>query len=548
MESNSNNKKLKIIIYIIIALIIFLNIFILLYKSKKKEEKLKTTNVNLSTLSYDDGTNLKVYTQDDFNTFYEDYKNNNLSDIYVTKFLFDGVGMYKEYDLDDFTQNGKDYEAKVLEANVVNINTAGNIILSGELTGMIAVDTNNKKADTNIVLNGVKIDTDSNKIPAIYVYNKDITYTESKVTIKTNEGTKNYIEGGNLKKISLIPSDDLNSYASKYNGYNLINYNAYNNYYGVYKSNEIDNVLFAKITADNEDLNNGDPYYYYKASGAISSDIDLYFEGKGYLEVTSKNKEGIESKGNLELLGGTGDYVVNAEDDCLNTTTDKTENKNARNSITIDVNSLYAKVSMDADEGDGIDSNGTLTINNGTIVTIARPGADSGIDSEDDIHINGGMIISTGDMYDQISNESKQNFIVLSFNDMPIENTIITLLDSNDNVVMSYKSDRTYSNLIYSSSNLKEGTYYLFKDGEVTGSLNNGYYSNVTSYVKGIKLGYVSTESMNNRKQMPNDNSNMTPPNRDSGMALEEQLSTNSEFKISGVSNMFSGIRELVTE
>jgi len=101
---------------------------------------------------------------------------------------------------------------------------------------------------------------------------------------------------------------------------------------------QIKKILFATVNADNEDLSDGDPVNYYKASGAISSDIDLYFEGTGYLEVTSKNKEGVETKGNLTFSGGTGDYVINAQDDCLNTTTDSKEINNARNTLTIDVN------------------------------------------------------------------------------------------------------------------------------------------------------------------------------------------------------------------
>ena len=218
---------------------------------------------------------------------------------------------------------------------------------------MISVNTNNTKGDINIILNGVNIDTDSKKVPAILVYNKDITYTLSKVTIIPKENSKNYIEGGKLKKISLIGSDELDSYT---------------NYYGVYTKEEINNILFAKIQADNEDLQDGDPYYFYKGAGAISSYIDLYFEGSGYLEVTSKNKEGIETKGNLTFSSGIGDYVVNALDDCLNTTTTSKQN-NARNTLTIDVNTLTAIVDAgdDVDEGDSIDSNGKLIINGGTI-------------------------------------------------------------------------------------------------------------------------------------------------------------------------------------
>ena len=58
----------------------------------------------------------------------------------------------------------------------------------------------------------MKIDTDSKKAPAIYVYNKDKNYTDCIVTIKTAKNSKNYIEGGKLKKVSLIPSDKLSEF------------------------------------------------------------------------------------------------------------------------------------------------------------------------------------------------------------------------------------------------------------------------------------------------------------------------------------------------
>ena len=570
-------KKKKVLITIVAALLILgLGVFFIVKKIDSSSKKL---SVNLSNLTYniDEERELKVYAEEDFDTFYDDYQNNNLDEVYVTQFLFDGVGMYKTYDLDDFIEEGNSTEVKPLDITVVNINTPGDITFNGELSGgMIALDTNNITKDVNIILNGVKLDTDSKKAPAIYVYNKDITYNGSKVTIKTVKGTDNYIEGGKLKKISLIGSEELENFTNKYSGDNLTNYNNYSNYYGVYTSSEINNILFAKVTADNEDLADGDPYYYYKASGAISSDIDLYFEGEGYLEVVSKNKEGIETKGNLEFMGGTGDYTIYAEDDCLNTTTDNSENTNARNTLTIDVNSLTAIVSLEAEEGDAIDSNGTLTINGGTIIALPKPGQDAGIDSEKGIYINGGIVLATGDMLDAISSDSKQTFVVLSFQEKPTENTLITLLDEKDSPVFAFKTDRTYSNLIYSSSSLKESTYYLYKDGEITGENKNGFYTSITNYTKGKELGYSSNEiqngmgmpDMNNSgppPEKPDNENNMTPPNMNDGNTPPEKPSgdknkqmpggnmsqgspTNREFTITAGKNQFSGIGMLARE
>lgn len=590
-------KKKIAIIAVIILCILGVGLFTLIKLQGKSTYKVDLTN--LKYVDKKEEGDLKKYTQEEFETFLNDYNNGNLPKVYVTEFIFDGVSMMKAYDLDDYIEEGNDYVTKALTINAVNINTS-DVELTGELTGMIAVNTNDIKKDINIVLNNVKIDTDSKKSPAIYVYNKDITYTDHKVTIIPKEGTKNYIEGGKLKKTSLIAIEELSNYTNNYSGDAKTWYETYTNYYGVYTKEQINNILFATVKADSEDLQDGNPYYYYKASGAISSDIDLYFEGAGYLSVTSKNKEGIETKGNLTFASGIGDYVVSAQDDCLNTTTSSSENTNARNTLTIDVNSLVAIVSLEADEGDAIDSNGTLTINGGTIIALSKPGQDAGLDSDKGTYINGGTVIATGDMYDEISSESKQNFIALSFNGKVNTDTLITLLDSNDNAIFSYKTDRIYSNLIYSSKTLKEGTYYLYKDGTIEGANNNGLYTDISSYMKGTLLSYSSTgiqggmgmpngmgqmnsgefngerpemsngenmtpPNMDNseRPEMPNQNSerpeipsgdNMTAPDMNDNNerpemsndmnqnSIDTATASNKEFTISGIANIFSGV------
>jgi hypothetical protein len=277
--------------------------------------------------------------------------------------------------------------------------------------------------------------------------------------------------------------------------------------------------------------------------------------------------------------------------------------------LTIDVNSLVAIVDAgeDADEGDSIDSNGKLIINGGTIIAIAHPGQDAGLDSETGTYINGGTVLATGDMYDGVSDESKQNFIVFSFKTAQTADTLITLLNENDEAVMAYKTDRSYTNLVYSSSDLKEGTYYLYKNGEIEGTQTNGYYTDITKYTKGAQQGYSMTgtqggmpggkqnngmlngnvpdgtsssqstnmlpENMQNggegdeRKEPPTGeipngkNENMNPPENGDNkgtppsennsnmsnpgmMNTANSSATNKEFKVSGISNIFSGVAD----
>ena len=574
------NKKI-VIISVILVLCLTIEAFVTLKLNKNKTLKVKSYDVNLSDLTYKEKskyTDLKVYTQDDYEGFLSDYKSGNLPNIYVTEFVFDGVGMYKTYDLDDFIDAGNYLDIEAFKTTALNINSSGNYVLSGDLKGILLVNTNGIDGDVTISLNGVNIDSDSKKLPAIYVYNKDISYTEHKVTISASEGTKNSISGGKFKKVSLVGSDELDNYSNKYSGEAKDWYSTYTNYYGVYTNDEINNILFAKVTADNEDLQDGNPYYFYKGAGAISSDIDLYFEGSGYLEVSSKNKEGIESKGNLIFSGGIGDYVVNAYDDCLNTTT-KSSVSGAHNEMIISVNSLTAIVDLDADEGDALDSNGSLTIDGGTIIALAKPGSDAGLDSESGTYINGGTILATGDMYDQILSDSKQNFMALSFSDRIVADDVITLVDSDNKVIFGYKTDRTYSTLVYSSSKLIDGDYSLYKDSVISGESINGFYNTVDSFVEGGLLGYTGNSigmmggqpggqgmtPSSGQGMAPDGGQGTTPPEKpdgdqnmipQDGMTPPEKPEGNNTvmnpgnigtniskvFNISGVSNLFSGI------
>ena len=471
----------------------------------------KSIYVNLESLEY--STDKKSYKSiTEYKTleeFLEDYNSNNLPSVYITDFLFDGVSTVKTPDLDDFIEeDSNDVKIKTLDIKVININTTGNIEFTGDIKGaMIGVDTNNKTGDINIVLNNVNLDTVSKKAPAIYVYNKDKNYTNCKVTIETVSGTKNYITGGKLKKVSLIGSDELDKYSSYYSNDSLTNYNKYSSYYGIYTSDEIENILFATVQADNEDLQDGDPYYFYKASGAISSDIDLYFEGTGYLKVTAKN-EGIETKGNLTFSGGTGDYEIVAQDDSLNTTTANNSNATVRNDLTIDVNSLLAYVDLEADEGDAIDSNGKLIIDGGTIYAFAnRNSGDAGLDSVNGTYINGGTIIATGNMVDPISSDSKQDFIFASFSGIDAD-TLIVIKDQDDKVITAFKTSRSIKNLLYSSEDLDYDSYKIYTGGSIEGEEVNGLYTKIDSYTSGEEITF-SNANMNNFTSQNKDISNI---------------------------------------
>ncbi|MBP5684285.1 MAG: carbohydrate-binding domain-containing protein [Bacilli bacterium] len=470
---------MKKIIRFSLILLIYLS-FTIIVKAEN------TIIINLDKLEINNTQKIKEYQS--YNDFINDYKTNKLPNVYLTNFLFDGVSIVKDYDLDDFIKNNSnDIEIKELKVKVININDIGNYELKGNYNGMIGVNTNNKKGEINIILNNVNIDSDTKKAPALYVYNKDKNYSNCKVTIKTIKGTNNILVGGRLKKVSLIPIEELDKYEDYYSKKRFTNYKQYSNYYGVYTKKEINNLLFASVEADKEGLKDGDPYYFYKASGVISSDIDISFKGEGYLKVESKNNEGIESKGNLSFDGGTGDYEIISFEDTLNTTT-----VDGNNDLIIDVNSLVARINKEANGGDAIDSNGKLIINGGNVYAFAHPTSnDTGLDSVMGIYLNNGTVIATGNKEDKIIDESKQNYLYITLNDEIEEDTLIVIKDENDKVLMAYKTDRSFKNLLYTSPNLNYKAYKLYVGGDIIGKETNGLYDEIEDY-KGGTLIYSS--------------------------------------------------------
>ena len=151
MEEKVDNKKKIIIISSIIGVLtaIIVAVVLTIIFARGGSDDADKISINLG-----DTSSLKTYTSDDYDSFKSDYDNNSLPAVYVTEFLFDGVGMYKTYDLDDFIEDGNDAKVKALSAQVFNISASGDFEFTGEITGgMIAVNTNNLKGDINIILN-----------------------------------------------------------------------------------------------------------------------------------------------------------------------------------------------------------------------------------------------------------------------------------------------------------------------------------------------------------------------------------------------------------
>ena len=105
--------------------------------------------------------------------------------------------------------------------------------------------------------------------------------------------------------------------------------------------------------------------------------------------------------------------------------------------------------------------------------TGAYASMDSGIDSDMGILINGGTVIATGNMLDRIENGG-QTHAVFSF--AQSQNGLTwTLKDKWDSPVMECQTPNSFTNLIFSSPDLAEGTYTLWSgDTQFAGAPGEG--------------------------------------------------------------------------
>jgi hypothetical protein len=234
----------------------------------------------------------------------------------------------------------------------------------------------------------------------------------------------------------------------------------------------------------------------YSNPKAFKAEGNLTVNG-GIFRATTKNDggEGLESKAGLTIHGGLID--ITAYDDCINAATN----------ITINGGMIYC-YSMG---NDGIDSNGKLQINGGTIVSSGTTAPEEGFDCDvNTFSINGGIMVGTGGGSSTPTSASCTQRSVL-YTTNATAGTIIQIKSASGNNLV-YKIPRTYSGggggpgggsggmlLLLSNPGVAAGTTYTIVSGAtVTGGTEfHGLYTGAT--VSGgttVKTFTASSSSM----------------------------------------------------
>ncbi|MBO5059498.1 MAG: carbohydrate-binding domain-containing protein [Clostridia bacterium] len=137
----------------------------------------------------------------------------------------------------------------------------------------------------------------------------------------------------------------------------------------------------------------------------------------------------------------------------------------AAHAITINGGKIYINAL-----GDGIDSNGNLTINGGEIIIDGPVNNGNGsLDSEGTMEINGGIVIaaSSAGMMQLPRGTDGQNILRAVFDEKKGTGTVISIRNDEGEEIMSHTPQNEYQALIFSSELLKGNSEYtLYTDGE----------------------------------------------------------------------------------
>lgn len=249
---------------------------------------------------------------------------------------------------------------------------------------------------------------------------------------------------------------------------------------------------------------------------AIRADLDLSIQG-GNLTLTSESDDTLNSKDTLTISGGTltlnasddalhadetllinggdinilssnegleaadviindGILHINASDDGINTSTGTVDyvkgganmTQDDGSSLTITGGTIYLSAL-----GDGVDSNGRITMSGGTLIAFGPTASNNGtLDYNQSFTLSGGTILAVGSSgMAQQASSSTINTVMVNLSTTLPSGTLVSILDSNGNLVVAFETIKTANSIVLASDTLAKGTYTVMTGGTLNGTL-----------------------------------------------------------------------------
>ena len=330
-------------------------------------------------------------------------------------------GAYDESEAVTILLNGDsascDGEGVSISGSTVTITAAGTYLLSGTLNGSVIVDAT-KDDKVQLVLSGVTVQSDT--FAAIYVKQADkvfVTLADGTVNSLSNGGSFVQIDENEVDAVVYVKDDiTFNGTGtlriSSPAGHGISGKDEVTITNGVYEIAAAEHAIRAKdslaiadgtftLAAGKDGLHaeNGDDDTLgsiYIAGGeftiqvsddAIHANTLLQIDG-GTFDITGA--EGLEAT-YIQINDGT--IRISASDDGVNAAY-----KSSAYTPTVEINGGTLTITMGAGDTDGIDSNGNIVINGGTVDVTGQ----SAFDCDGTAAYNGGTLIVNGQQVDSI--------------------------------------------------------------------------------------------------------------------------------------------------
>lgn len=248
------------------------------------------------------------------------------------------------------------------------------------------------------------------------------------------------------------------------------------------------------INSGNSVVINGGAVTLTAGDDGIHADTVMQISGGGL--TVNQSYEGLESS-NITI--DNGNIRVTASDDGVNVSGgndgSSVNGRAGQNNFTASENGLLTinggSMVVDAG-GDGLDSNGSISMTGGTAVVNGPTNDGNGaLDYNGSFKMTGGCLVAAGSsgMAQAPDSTSTQNAVMINLTSAQAAGTLVHIEDASGKDVLTFAPSKAFRSLVLCSPSLVKGSAYtVYTGGSSTGTAQDGLYTG-GSYTAGTNAG-----------------------------------------------------------